>query len=117
MISEWRAGFRTPLAFSRPPAVLNWTEKPSQEAIEKLQEAVRTRDADFFYEIARGLEALKKKEQALLDDPRYHLACAYDLLYDQHDAPTKKELVEMAQRHWALKIVTNNSPFVIPTQR
>jgi hypothetical protein len=86
------------------------------KAIDKLREAVEARDSDFFHQIARGLEALRKKEQALLDDPRYHLVCAYDLLCD-HGTPTKKELVEMALRHWAVKKVFHNSRFVIPTQR
>jgi hypothetical protein len=89
----------------------------SAKAIEKLRETIEARDSDFFYEIARGLEALNKKEQALLNDPRYHLACAYDLLCDQKGAPTKRELVEMAKRHWAVKQVFRNSLFVIPTMR
>ena len=89
----------------------------SAKVIKKLREVFKARDSDFFYGIGKGLETLKKKEQKLLDDPRYHLACAYDLLHAQKGVPTKKELVEMALRHWAVKQVFGNSLFIIPTMR
>jgi hypothetical protein len=46
------------------------------EIVEKL----KARDSAFFYKIARGLDALARNEQAFSEDPRYHLACAYEML-------------------------------------